>query len=82
MIEAFKIKQSLFRKKYKANQYLIEDYSIIMSKLRKDITVDQIVVQIKQMLSKSSCTEDESRIIKVYFLFNISEYIQLYEQQF
>jgi hypothetical protein len=78
MIESFKIKQSLFRRKYKSKQYLIEDYSIILSRLHSDTTIQSVVEKVQEMLTKSDCTTEEKLVVKMYFLFNISEYITLY----
>lgn len=82
LIEGFKIKQSLFRRKYKSKQFLIEDYSVILNGLPPNTSVASVVQRINDMLSKSDCTEQERVVVKVYFLFNISEYISLYEEEF
>lgn len=82
MIEGFKLKQSLFRRKYKRKQLLIEDYSLLISKLPQDTTVKNVVDRVTDMLSKSECSEQEKIVVKVYFLFNVSEYIALHEEEF
>jgi hypothetical protein len=79
MIEGFKIKQSLFRRKYKSKQFLIEDYSIIVSKLPANTTIHSVGEKLREMLEKSECSPEEKLVVKMYFLFNISEYIALYE---
>lgn len=80
MIEGFKLKQNLFRRKYKNKQFLIEDYSLILTKLPPDTSISNVVSRVNGMLSKSECTEQEKAVVKIYFLFNISEYIALYEE--
>lgn len=82
MIEAFKLKQSLFKRKYKSKQFLIEDYSLILSRLPADTSIETVGNLINTLLEKSDCTDNEKVIVKIYFLFNISEYISLYEQEF